>query len=184
MLLHLSYISFLVVYYVREYWFIGRKQAVELSDSWLSLRDSHDIQWEAFRNSIPLISALALGWKLVGDRKHSWLFGMVLCIFTFRADCLILFPILLAFYRFTIKYYTRKRFELYVWVLSISLLIMHEVSGRYRFVSDWMEPYVKVGWLKNSKHVIHWGSLFNMTLLKLIAFAVDLHRSHAKSEHV
>lgn len=179
--LHLCYMVFLVVYCTYQYWFIGKRQAVELSESWIGLRDSHDIQWEAFRNSIPLIFALAAGWKLVGDRQHSWIFGLVLCIFTFRADCLILFPILLGYYQFVKRYYTLKRFELYAWTASVGILVLHEISGRYRFLSDWMEPYVKIDWFKNSKHVIHWGSLFNMTMLKLIAFAVDMHRSHAKS---
>lgn len=45
LLLHLSYLIFLTVYYSYHYWFIGRKQAVELSSSWLGQRDSHDIQW-------------------------------------------------------------------------------------------------------------------------------------------
>lgn len=120
----------------------------------------------------------------MGSRQLSWLFGLGLCIFTFRADCLILFTILCGYYLFVKHYYTRKRFEAYVWVVSVGMLVLHEAMGRYRLLSDWIEPYVKIEWLKNSRHVIHWGSLFNMMVLKLIAYGVDVHRSHAKSEHV
>jgi hypothetical protein len=180
-LIHTAYISLLLVYYAYQYQFIARKQAVKVTPSYLGMRDSHDIQWEAFRNSIPTIVVLALGWKLVGTRHQSYLFGIFLCVFTFRADCIIYFTILLIYYLFVSKYYTRKRFESYVWVFSICMLVLHEYSGRYRFISNAMEPYIPIDWFKNSKHVIHWGSLFNMTMLKLISFAIDVHRSHAHS---
>jgi transcriptional regulator with PAS, ATPase and Fis domain len=127
---------------------------------------------------------LAFAWKLVGDINHSYILGLFLCVFTFRADAIIYLAILLGYYEFVKRNYQNKDFEKQIWALSVTVLILHEWSGRLRGLSNLMEPYVPGHWFKNSQHLIHWGSLFNMSILKLISFGVDNHRTFFKKDHL
>lgn len=91
-------------------YYIALDNNLGVSPSYFGMRDSHDIQWEAFRSNFLLMLSLALIWRYVGSKKHPSILGLGLIVLMFKADVILYFGVILLSYGFSLTFYKNKRF--------------------------------------------------------------------------
>jgi hypothetical protein len=121
---------------------------------------------------------LAFMWYMIGSRPYSYILGSAIVIVSFRGDCILYFFVLGFYYLVCTSLYSYRNFEVLIWILMILTLFLNEYCNRFRFLSDEIEKYIFMDWFKNKNHIIHWASILNMSMLKLLSFGVDNHRNY------
>jgi hypothetical protein len=63
------------------------------------------------------------------------------------------------------------------WIFVVSSIGFIEYNNRFRSFSKSMASFIPLEWFKNTNHIVEWASILNMSLLKMLSFGVDIHRS-------
>ncbi len=130
---------------------------------------------------------MALGWLLrrggVNHKRYSWAFGIAVLGYVFRGDILIYLGLVAAYYAIIRAGAGRWGFVWGLWAVVVANLFAMEYFKNSRAVSDLLERHLfGDGFMANSNHVLHWSSLFNMTLLRIVSFGLDWHRKLTNTE--
>lgn len=125
-----------------------------------------------------MMVVIAVVWRFVGSRNHPSVLGLGMITFMFRADVIFYLGVILFSYFFSVKLYKNRRFELMKWMFVISTIGIVEYFNRLKELSSWMSDYIPVEQFKSSHCLLHWASILNMSLLKMLSFGVDIHRAH------
>ena len=121
-------------------------------------------------------------WRFAGSRNHPSILGLIIITMMFRGDVFLYLGVIVLSYLISVTLYKHRRFELIKWIFLVFTIAFIEYNNRFRGFSAWMSDQILIDWFKNSNHLIHWASILNMSLLKMLSFGVDIHRSYYNKE--